>query len=105
MCVPLSRLADCIAATKEDLQKSTLPCPLLAHAGDGNMHVCIFFDTSNEKEVAEAKELASRMTIRALEMDGMLVLRGHVLKCSLQVLFFMDAAAWFVCLLHRASGA
>ncbi|CAI5989885.1 unnamed protein product [Closterium sp. NIES-64] len=70
VCVPLSRLAECMDATKSDVQRSALPCPMLAHAGDGNFHVCIFFDPSSAEETAEAKALSAAITLRALAMDG-----------------------------------
>ncbi|CAI5470862.1 unnamed protein product [Closterium sp. Yama58-4] len=70
VCVPLSRLAECMDATKADVQRSSLPCPMLAHAGDGNFHVCIFFDPTSPEETAEAKALSAAITLRALAMDG-----------------------------------
>ncbi|GJP29648.1 hypothetical protein CLOM_g19283 [Closterium sp. NIES-68] len=70
VCVPLSRLAECMDATKADVQRSALPCPMLAHAGDGNFHVCIFFDPTSAEETAEAKALSAAITLRALAMDG-----------------------------------
>eukprot|EP00271_Cylindrocystis_brebissonii_P019592 TRINITY_DN600_c0_g1_i2.p1 TRINITY_DN600_c0_g1~~TRINITY_DN600_c0_g1_i2.p1 ORF type:complete len:484 (+),score=75.40 TRINITY_DN600_c0_g1_i2:282-1733(+) len=70
VCVPLSRLADCISATQEEVSGSSLPCPILAHAGDGNVHVCIFVDASKPEEVAEAKKIANNMIRRALAMGG-----------------------------------
>lgn len=70
VCVPLSRLAECISATKEELDKSWLPCPVVAHAGDGNFHVCIFVDMEKPEDLKEAQRLASNMTHRALAMNG-----------------------------------
>ena len=75
--MPLSRLADCISETKVELEKSSLPAPILAHAGDGNFHVCIFVDPKSPEQIAEAKQLSDRITLRALAMDGELVLLLH----------------------------
>ena len=66
----LSCLAECISATKEDLDRSWLPCPIVAHAGDGNFHVCIFVDMTKPEDLEEAQRLAKLMTERALAMDG-----------------------------------
>jgi D-lactate dehydrogenase (cytochrome) len=70
VCVPLTQLPELIAETKRDIQDSSLPCPIIAHAGDGNFHVLIFFDPENKDEVASAKSLSSKMAIRAIEMGG-----------------------------------
>lgn len=70
VCVPISRLAECIAETKRDLTDCTLPCPLLGHVGDGNFHVLFLIDPDNPAELAEAERFNSRMVGRALDMEG-----------------------------------
>lgn len=70
VCVPLSRLAECISTSKERLLASSLPHVLVAHAGDGNFHVCIFFDKNNEEEVKEALEIADGIVHLSLSMEG-----------------------------------
>ena len=70
VCVPISRLADCIVETKKDLEGSTLFAPMVGHVGDGNFHVLFVFDPDNPNEVAEAKRLNARIVERALSMDG-----------------------------------
>ena len=80
--MPLSRLADCISETKAELEKVDLPAPVLAHAGDGNFHVCIFVDPNDPQQVAEAKRLSRNITMRALAMDGTSEHARHV-HCTL----------------------
>eukprot|EP01128_Nolandella_sp_AFSM9_P007522 TRINITY_DN4149_c0_g1_i1.p1 TRINITY_DN4149_c0_g1~~TRINITY_DN4149_c0_g1_i1.p1 ORF type:complete len:499 (+),score=91.10 TRINITY_DN4149_c0_g1_i1:72-1499(+) len=70
VCVPISRLAECIVKTKEDIAKSFLPAPIVGHVGDGSIHVFIQVDTSNPAELAEAKRINSRMIDRAIKMEG-----------------------------------
>jgi len=70
VCVPISRLADCIAATKDDLAKCAIPAPLLGHVGDGNFHVCFIIDPTQPKELHEAEHLHDRMVERAQAMGG-----------------------------------
>jgi D-lactate dehydrogenase (cytochrome) len=70
VCVPISRLADCIAATEEDIAKATMPIPLFGHVGDGNFHLMILVDPASDDEIAEAWELNARLVRRALAMDG-----------------------------------
>lgn len=69
-CVPISRLADCIAATIDDTRDSSLPCPILGHVGDGNFHCVILADPANPTEMAEAERLNQQVMRRALAMDG-----------------------------------
>jgi len=70
VCVPISRLAECIAATKVDLAKASMPAPLLGHVGDGNFHVCFIIDPTKPNELHEAEHLHDRMVERAQAMGG-----------------------------------
>jgi len=70
VCVPISRLAECITQTQEDLSKSFLPAPLVGHVGDGNFHLFILIDPKNKEELAESQRLNDRLVARALSMDG-----------------------------------
>lgn len=70
VCVPISRLAECIAETRRDLQECSLPCPMLGHVGDGNFHVLFLVDPNRPEELAEAEHFNSRMVQRALDMEG-----------------------------------
>ena len=70
VCVPISRLADCIRETKRDLEDCPMPAPLLGHVGDGNFHVCFIMDPDAPDQVAEAERLHHRMVERALAMGG-----------------------------------
>jgi D-lactate dehydrogenase (cytochrome) len=70
VCVPISRLAECVTETAKDLAGSSLPVPLFGHVGDGNFHLVILIDPANDKEVEEAKALNVRVVKRALAMEG-----------------------------------
>src|SRR5580698_7867674 len=70
VCVPISRLADCMAETKIDLAQSSLPSALAGHVGDGNFHLIFMLDPNRPEEIAEASRLNDRMVTRALAMDG-----------------------------------
>ena len=70
VCVPISRLAECIAETLADLADSTITAPLVGHVGDGNFHLIYLIDPDQPAELAEAKRLNERMVLRALAMDG-----------------------------------
>ena len=70
VCVPLTKLPELIAQTRAEIDKSTLPCPIIAHAGDGNFHLLIMFHPSIEAEAKEAKKIATDMAQRAIAMGG-----------------------------------
>ena len=70
VCVPISRLADCIAETQADIAASGLFAPVLGHVGDGNFHSTMFIDPDDEAMFAKALELDKRMVQRALDMGG-----------------------------------
>ena len=70
VCVPISRLAECISETKQDLSQSTVPSALVGHVGDGNFHLVFMIDPDRPEEVAEASRLNERMVGRALAMEG-----------------------------------
>ena len=70
VCVPISRLADCILETQRDLERSFLTAPLVGHVGDGNFHTLLLVDPDDPDELAEAKRLNDRMIERALAADG-----------------------------------
>jgi D-lactate dehydrogenase (cytochrome) len=54
VCVPVSRLAECIAATNEDIAKASMPIALFGHVGDGNFHLVILVDATNQHDLNEA---------------------------------------------------
>jgi D-lactate dehydrogenase (cytochrome) len=70
VCVPLSRLADCVIATQRDLAESNLLAPILGHVGDGNFHVTMLMDMNDPDEVARARGVHERLIERAMAMDG-----------------------------------
>jgi D-lactate dehydrogenase (cytochrome) len=70
VCVPISRLAECISETKRDLASSPIPSALVGHVGDGNFHLVFMIDPQRPEEIAEAGRLNDRMVARALAMEG-----------------------------------
>jgi D-lactate dehydrogenase (cytochrome) len=70
VCVPISRLAECIRETKHDLGQSSIPWALVGHVGDGNFHLVFMIDPNRPEELAEVSRLNDRMVARALAMEG-----------------------------------
>ncbi|MEO7656518.1 MAG: FAD-linked oxidase C-terminal domain-containing protein [Sphingomicrobium sp.] len=70
VCVPMSRLAECITLTKAELETSSVPATILGHVGDGNFHVVFSIDPDSPSEMSEVGAINERLVRRALEMDG-----------------------------------
>lgn len=70
VCVPISRLAECVAATQKDIASQGLLATIVGHAGDGNFHVLVLLDDENPAEIAGAEAFIARLNARALAMDG-----------------------------------
>jgi D-lactate dehydrogenase (cytochrome) len=70
VCVPLSRLAECVTETQRDIEASRLIAPIVGHVGDGNFHLTLLIDRDDPAEVANAKAFGERLIQRALGMDG-----------------------------------
>ncbi len=70
VCVPISRLADCIMETRRDLDASGINAPIMGHVGDGNFHVTLTFDPDDPAELAACRALHDRLVRRALDMGG-----------------------------------
>jgi D-lactate dehydrogenase (cytochrome) len=70
VCVPISRLAECVVETQKDLEENKIYGPIIGHVGDGNFHVVLFCDRSDPNEVARVKGVYGRMIKRALAMGG-----------------------------------
>jgi D-lactate dehydrogenase (cytochrome) len=70
VCVPISRLAECILETRKELDEAKVVAPIVGHVGDGNFHVAFVIDTKNPAEIELAEHLNEKIVMRALAMDG-----------------------------------
>ena len=70
VCVPISRLAEAIAGTQEEIAAAGLIAPIVGHVGDGNFHVVILTEPDNPAQVHAAEALGRRIVERALLLDG-----------------------------------
>ena len=70
VCVPISRLAECVTETQSDIAESRIVAPIVGHVGDGNFHLTLLVDMDDADEVKRAKALSQRLVERALAMDG-----------------------------------
>jgi D-lactate dehydrogenase (cytochrome) len=70
VCVPISRLGDCILRAKEYLRDTKIPAPLFGHVGDGNYHIVFVIERGNAAELAEVRAISQKVTADALECGG-----------------------------------
>jgi D-lactate dehydrogenase (cytochrome) len=70
VCVPISRLAECVHETMEDVKSYIAPVPLLGHIGDGNFHLMFLVDPAKPEETELAKAFNQRLIERALRLEG-----------------------------------
>jgi D-lactate dehydrogenase (cytochrome) len=70
VCVPISALTECILQTKRDIDELSLTATFVGHVGDGNFHVQVLVDPTDDVEIRAAEEMNERLVERALSMDG-----------------------------------
>jgi D-lactate dehydrogenase (cytochrome) len=70
VCVPISKLAECIAESNKDIAHASMPVALFGHVGDGNFHLVVLVDPDNPSDAEEADRLNRRVVERALRMGG-----------------------------------
>jgi D-lactate dehydrogenase (cytochrome) len=70
VCVPISRLAECVMATKADIEQSGIAAPIVGHVGDGNFHASVLVMMDDPREVAQARAFVERVAERAFTMEG-----------------------------------
>lgn len=70
VCVPISRLADCIVATRKDIEESAIYGPIIGHVGDGNFHVVAVVNPEDVEEMQRVERFNERLISRSIEMGG-----------------------------------
>jgi D-lactate dehydrogenase (cytochrome) len=70
VCVPISRLADCVTETEDDLKRLNLMSPIIGHVGDGNFHCSLLCDVDDKEEMARGEDFMHRLVERAQSMGG-----------------------------------
>ncbi len=70
VCVPISRLAECVEETRRDIDATGLLAPMVGHVGDGNFHLIVLLDPEDPSELAKVEDFLERLVRRALSMEG-----------------------------------
>lgn len=66
--MPISRLAEAVTETIQDIEDLKLLGPIVGHVGDGNLHVGLLIDMDDGQEFDRVD--LNRLAERALRMDG-----------------------------------
>ena len=70
ICVPISKLAECVHAAQERASRTNLLAPIVGHAGDGNFHVSLLVNANDAAEIKLAEEYSGWLNDIAISMDG-----------------------------------
>ncbi len=70
VCVPISRLSECVLETQDDLRRSNLVAPMVGHAGDGNFHLIFMVNPDDAVEMQAVEAANTRLVERALKFGG-----------------------------------
>jgi len=70
VCVPISRLAECVVATQEDIKATGLVAPIVGHVGDGNFHLTLLCDMEDASDIEKCRAFLHRLVERSLAMEG-----------------------------------
>jgi len=70
VCVPISRLAECVVATQQDIKATGLVAPIVGHVGDGNFHLTLLCDMEDASDIEKCRAFLHRLVERSLAMEG-----------------------------------
>jgi D-lactate dehydrogenase (cytochrome) len=70
VCVPISRLAECVTRVQTRLAQLGILAPVVGHVGDGNFHSLLLIDATNPEEVDKANAFVGWLNDLAISMEG-----------------------------------
>ena len=70
VCVPISKLVECIAWAENEVKKLGLTAPMVGHVGDGNFHSIVLYDPKDEDKQKKIREYSDNLISKALELEG-----------------------------------
>ena len=70
VCVPISRLAECVGKARDKAEEMGLLAPMVGHVGDGNFHALLLIDMDNAEERRKADDYIGWLNDMAISMDG-----------------------------------
>ncbi len=70
VCVPISKLVECIAWAENEVKKLGLTAPMVGHVGDGNFHSIVLYDPKDEDKQKKIRLYSDNLISKALELEG-----------------------------------
>ena len=70
VCVPISRLVECISWAENEIKKLGLTAPMIGHVGDGNFHSTVLYDPQDTEKQKKIKQYSDDLINKALELEG-----------------------------------
>ncbi len=104
VCVPISKLAECLREVREDVDESDLTAAIVGHVGDGNFHVIFLLDRDDPAEVKRAHELHERMVRKAISLGGTCT-GEHGIGCGKTKFLELEHGVETVALMRAVRGA
>ena len=70
VCVPISRLAECIMFAEREIKNYGLQAPIIGHVGDGNFHHTIVYNPNDKDDYKIIREFSNNLIQKTLELEG-----------------------------------
>ena len=70
VCVPISKLVECISWAEKEVKDKGLIAPMVGHVGDGNFHSVILYDPNDHEKQKLIKDYSDKLIDKALELEG-----------------------------------
>ena len=70
VCVPISRLVECISWAEKEVNRLGLTAPMVGHVGDGNFHSIILYDPQDKEKQKKIRQYSDDLINKALDLEG-----------------------------------
>ena len=70
VCVPISKITECVKFAEEEVKKFGLRAPMVGHLGDGNFHVLFPYDPKDKTVYKKIREFSDLLIDKTLELEG-----------------------------------
>ncbi len=70
VCVPISRITECVNFAEKEVKKIGLRAPMVGHLGDGNFHVLFPYDPNDKEIYKKIREFSNKLIDKTLELKG-----------------------------------
>ena len=70
ICVPISKLVECISWAEKKVKEYGLTAPMVGHVGDGNFHSIILYDPNDKEKQKLIRKYSDGLINKALELEG-----------------------------------